>query len=130
MNYTWRRAFVLAMICFLCVAGFAGASTRGGSGAPASDGGTARLIVYRIPTMGRYVIVRLYVDNVVVGAIGYGDTYQGSLKPGRHVLSALATPRPISHERPPTILDARSGQTYTFTVKGNGEGSLFLNPMR
>jgi hypothetical protein len=40
----------------------------------ASDGGTARLIVYRIPTMGKFVIVQVYVDDVVVGSMGYGGT--------------------------------------------------------
>ena len=125
MNYNWRRTLVLAMTCFLCVAGHAGARTRTTSGAP-SDGGTARLIVHRIPTMGKFVFVQIYVDNVVVGAIAYGETYRGFLNPGRHVLSALATPRPKWWERPPTIVDVRSGRIYTFTAMGNGQGNLIL----
>ncbi len=128
MNYNWRRTFVLAMACLLCVAGYAGASTRATSGM-ASDGGTARLIVYRIPTIGKFVIVQVYVDDVVVGGIPYGGTYEGFLKPGHHVLSALATPRPKYRERPPTIVDVRSGQTYKFTAMSNGEGNLILRPM-
>jgi len=126
MNYT--RTFVLAMACLLSVAGYAGASTRATSGT-ASDGGTARLIVYRIPTMGKFVIVQVYVDDVVVGSMGYGGTYEGFLKPGHHVLSALATPRSKWRERPPTIVDVRSGQTYRFTAMGNGEGNLILRPV-
>jgi hypothetical protein len=128
MNYNWSRAFVLAMTCLLCVAGYAGASTRAASGAP-SDAGTARLIVYRIPTIGKFVIVHVYVDDVVVGTIGYGGTYEGFLKPGHHVLSVLATPRPKWRERPPTIVDVRSGQTYKFTAMGNGQGNLILRPV-
>ena len=127
MNYNWRRTFILAMTCLLCVAGYAGAKTRATSGA-SSDQGTARLIVHRIPTMGKFVIVHLYVDNIVVGGIGYGGTYEGFLKPGHHVLSVLATPRPKWRERPPTIVDVRSGQTYKFTAMGNGEGNLMLRP--
>jgi hypothetical protein len=76
--------------------------------------------------MGKFVFVQLYVDNVVIGAIAYGGTYEGFLKPGRHVLSALATPRPKWWERPPTIVDVRSGETYRFTVIGNGAGNLML----
>ena len=121
MNYNWPRMLVLAMTCFLCLTGHAGA----GSGAP-SDAGPARLIVHRIPTMGKFVFVQLYVDDVVVDGIAYGQTYEGFLKPGRHVLSALATPRPKWWERPPTIVDVRSGQTYRFTVIGNGAGNLIL----
>jgi len=127
MNYNWRRMLLLAMTCLLCVAGYAGASTRTTSAA-SSDGGSARFIVYRIPTMGKFVIVQVYVDNVMVGSIGYGGTYEGFLKPGHHVLSVLATPRPKWRERPPTIVDVRSGQTYKFTAIGNNEGNLILRP--
>ena len=122
MNYNWRRMLILAMTCLLCVAGYAGASTR-------ATAGSARFIVYRIPTMGKFVIVQIYVDNVIVGSIGYGDTYEGVLKPGHHVLSVLATPRPRWQDRPPTIVDVRSGQTYKFTAVGNNEGNLMLRPI-
>jgi len=127
MNYNWRRMLVLTMTCLLCVAGYAVGSTRATSGT-AADGGTARLIVYRIPTMGKFVIVQIYVDDVVVGSVGYGGTYEGFLKPGHHVLSALATPRSKWRERPPTTVDVRSGQTYRFTAMSNGEGNLMLRP--
>jgi hypothetical protein len=119
MSYKSGRMLFLAMMCLLCVAGHAGA------GAPA-DGGAARLIVYRLPSIGAAIIAQLYVDDVVVGAIGYGHTYEGFLKPGRHVLSALATPDPIWWDRPPTIVDVESGRTYRFTVMGNGSGNLML----
>jgi hypothetical protein len=127
MNYSCRRTLVLAMTCLLCVAGYAGASTRAASGAP-SNGGSARLVVYRTPTTGKFVIVQVYVDDVMAGAIGYGGTYEGFLKPGHHVLSVLATPRPKWRERPPTIVDVRSGRTYRFAAVGNGEGNLVLRP--
>jgi hypothetical protein len=97
------------------------------SGAP-SDAGSARFIVRRLPTMGKFVIVQIYVDDVMVGSIGYGGSYHGSLKPGHHVLSALATPRPKWGRRPPTTVDVRGGQTYTFTATGDGRGNLMLSP--
>ena len=127
MNCDWRRTLVLAMTCLLCVAGHAEARTRATFGAP-SGGGPARLIVYRTPTMGKFVIVHIYVDNIVVGTIGYGGTYEAFLKPGHHVLSALATPYPSWWIRPPTIVDMRSGRTYRFTTMGNGAGNLILRP--
>lgn len=125
MNQNCRRALFVAITCLLCIAGHAGASPQAASDAP-SNGGTARLIVHRIPSMGKFVFVQLYVDNVVVDGIAYGSTYEGFLKPGRHVLSALATPRPKWRERPPTIVHMRSGQTYRFTAIGNGQGNLIL----
>jgi hypothetical protein len=128
MNYKYRRMLFLAITCLLCVAGHAGASTRPASGSP-SDGGSARLIVYRTPTTGKFVIVQVYVDDVMVGGIGYGGTYEGSLKPGRRVLSALATPRPKwKGERPSIVVDVRGGQIYRFTAVGNGQGNLVLQP--
>jgi hypothetical protein len=127
MNYNCCRAFVLAITCLLGVAGSAEASERATFGARSSTG-TARLTVYRIPNIGKRVIVHLYVDDVVAGLIGYGQTYEGFLTPGRHVLSTLATPDPTWWERPPTIVDVRSGQTYKFTAMGNGKGNLILAP--
>ena len=124
MNHNCRRALCLAIMCLLCIAARATASPQAASSA--SNEGTARLIVYRIPTMGKFVFVQLYVDSVLVGGIAYGGTYEGFLKPGRHVLSALATPRPKWWERPPTIVHMRSGQTYRFTAIGNGQGNLML----
>jgi hypothetical protein len=125
MNNNWPRTLFLAMACLLCVVAYAGASTKATSGTT-SDGGTARLIVYRIPTMGKFVFVQVYVDDVVVGGIPYGGTYEVFLKPGHHVLSALAVPRPIWRERPPTIVNVRAGRTYRFTAIGNGSGNLIL----
>jgi hypothetical protein len=128
MNYNRFRTFVVAMTFLLSLAGYAGASTRS-TAAPAAEGGRARLIIYRIPTIGRYVIVQVYVDNVMVGGIGFGGTYEGSLTPGRHVLSVLATPHEKWRERPPTVVDVRSGETYRFTAKGNNQGNLILRPV-
>ena len=124
MKYNCRRTLVLAMTCFLCIAGRAGASTRGAS----SDAGSARLIVYRSPATGKFVIVQIYDGDAILGSVSYGGTYEGSLKPGRHVLSVLATPRPKWRERPPITVDVRSGQIYKFTAVGNGQGNLILVP--
>ena len=124
MKYNCCRMLVLAMACFLCIAGHAGASTRAAS----SNAGSARLIVYRTPSTGKFVIVQIYDGDALLGSVSYGGTYQGSLTPGRHVLSVLATPRPKWRERPPTTLDVRSGQTYKFTAVGNGQGNLILVP--
>jgi len=128
MNHNCRRALLLAITCLLFIAGHAGAGAGATSGAPFNEG-TARLIVYRIPTMGKFVFVQVYVDNVVVDGIPYGGTYKAFLRPGRHVLSLLATPRPTWWERPPTIVYMRSGQTYRFIAKGNGKGNLILEPV-
>ena len=127
MNYNWCRTFALLMTCLSFVAGPVGAKTQTTSGTT-SNGGTARFMVYRIPTMGRFVVVQIYVDNAMVGSIGYGSTYDGVLKPGHHVLSVLATPRSKWGGRPPTNVDVQGGQTYRFTAVGDNNGNLILVP--
>ena len=89
--------------------------------------GAARLIVRRDPGLGNYLIAHLRVDGVAVAAIGYGRTYEGFLRPGRHVLSLLPTPSPKLLSRWEMILDVRSGETYTFTAIGDS-GYLVLLP--
>jgi len=85
----------------------------------------ARLIVYRDPSLGTFLIAHLHVDGVPVAVIGYGRTYEGFLSPGRHVLSVLPTPDPTWPTPSAMILDVRSGQTYSFTLIGDS-GYLIL----
>jgi hypothetical protein len=87
----------------------------------------ARLIVSRDPALGNFLIAHLNVDGVPVAAIAYGRTYEGFLSPGRHVLSLLPTPNPKWPTPSSMILDARSGQTYSFTLIGDS-GYLILLP--
>ena len=88
--------------------------------------GAARLIITRIPNLGNWVIVDLWVDGVLAGSIGYGHTYRGFLAPGRHVLSVLPTPRPRWPTPWQMTLDAQSGQTYNFTAMDDHSGHVIL----
>ncbi len=81
--------------------------------------GAARLIIRRIPDLGNFVYVDLYIDGVAVAPIGYGTTYEGLLPPGRHVLSVLPTPNPKWPTPWEMTLDVRSGQIYSFTAEGD-----------
>ena len=129
MNHNCRRRVLFLVItCCLFLAGQVGAKTRAASATP-SDGGSAHLTVYRTPATGKFVIVQIYDGDTMLGSVSYGGTFEGSLTPGRHVLSALATPRPKWRERPPITVDVRSGQTYKFTAVGNGQGNLILVPV-
>jgi hypothetical protein len=72
------------------------------------------------------VHVNLWVDGAPVAIVAYGQTYEGFVSPGRHVLSVLATPNPKWPIPSQIILDARSGHTYNFTADGDGSGDLIL----
>jgi hypothetical protein len=100
--------------------------TAAGSTSVQSAGDDARLIIRRIPNLGNALIIDMYVDGVAVLPITYGQTYEGSLSPGRHVLSVLATPHPKWPEPTETVLNVRKGQIYSFTAMGDGSGRLIL----
>jgi hypothetical protein len=136
-NYHRRNAFILMIACVLFLSGYAtdqamgsDAQSRRGPVARSADvqpvGDGARLIIRRIPNLGNRVVVNLFVDGVAVAAIGYGHTYEGFLRPGRHVLAVVATPNPKWPTPMPIPLDVRNGQTYSFTAMGDHSGHLIL----
>jgi hypothetical protein len=88
--------------------------------------GAARLNINRVPDLGNFVIVRLWIDGMPAGSIAYGHTYEGLLPPGRHVLTTLASPNPRWWIPSQMVLDVRSGQTYNLVALGDGSGHLIL----
>jgi hypothetical protein len=82
--------------------------------------GAARLNINRIPDLGNFVIVRLWIDGMWAGSIGYGHTYEGLLSPGRHVLTVLAGPNPKWWIPSQLILDVQSGQTSFLLLPAYG----------
>jgi hypothetical protein len=72
------------------------------------------------------VAVDLSIDGVAVQPITYGQTYEGFLPSGRHVLSVVATPNPKWPKPSQIILNVRNGRTYSFTAMGDGSGHLIL----
>jgi hypothetical protein len=137
-SYSSRNALILMTTCLFFLSTYAtsqamssDAQSRRAGAAGSAVGqpveGAARLIVSRDPALGNFVIAHLQVDGVPVAAIAYGRTYEGFLSPGRHVLSLLPTPNPKWRTPSAMVLDARSGQTYSFTLIGDS-GYLVLLP--
>ena len=137
-SYSNRRALILMAACLLFLSTYAASQAMssdaqsrragaGGSTVVQPVEGAARLIVQRDPALGNFLIAHLRVDGVTVAAIAYGRTYEGFLRPGRHVLSLLPTPNPKWRNAPGMILDVRSGETYNFTAIGDS-GYLILLP--
>jgi hypothetical protein len=97
---------------------------------PASEQpGGARLIIRRIPNLGNRVAVNLWLDGAAFGLIVYGQTYDGFLPRGRHILSVTISPFPKwPGLRTQIALNVRDGQTYWFTAMGDHSGALILKP--
>ena len=137
-SYSSRRTLILMTTCLLFLSAYAASqamnsdaqsrrASAGGSTVVQPVNGAARLIIRRDPSLGTYLIAHLRIDGVPVATIGYGRTYEGFLRSGRHVLSLLPTPNPKWRTAPGMILDVRSGETYNFTAIGDS-GYLILLP--
>jgi hypothetical protein len=132
-SHTIRKAVILMTACLF----LGGHALRQATGADLQPRRTtvagsvlsqsARLVVWRLADLGNFVWVDLNIDGVPIANIGYGETYQGFLTAGRHVLSVLPTPDPKWPTRWQMILDVRAGQTYAFTAIGYS-GNLILQP--
>ena len=130
-SYSCHNALILIAACLL-LSGYA-ASQAMSSDAQSGRApilvqpvnGAARLVIQRIPDLGKAVAVNLSIDGVPVAIIPYGHTYKGFLSPGRHVLSVFPTPNPKYPTPWQMTLDVRSGHTYTFTAMGDS-GHLIL----
>lgn len=136
-NYISRNALIRITTCLLLLSIYGTSQAKSsdaesrsvavaGSASLQPSKGDARLIIRRIPNLGNVVAVDLYIDNVAVQPIGYGQTYEGFLSPGRHVLSVSATPNPKWPTPSEIILNVRKGETYSFTAMGDGSGNLIL----
>jgi hypothetical protein len=130
-SYSCHTALILIAACLFLskYAASQAMSSDAQSGRAASlvrpVNGAARLVIRRIPDLGKAVAVNLSIDGVPVAIILYGHTYKGVLSPGRHVLSVFPTPMPKYPTPWQMTLDVRSGHTYTFTAMGDS-GHLIL----
>ena len=135
-----HSALILMVTCLLLFSGYTVSqaspdlrsrrATVQGAAFVQSANGPARLIIQRIANLGNDVYVDLYIDGAPVAAIGYGSSYEGSLSPGRHLLSVLPTPSPKWLTPWEMILDVRSGQTYSFTADGYSGNLILVSPGR
>ena len=77
--------------------------------------GGGRLIVNRVANFGERIALSLSVDGKEVAALGEGQSSNGNLAPGRHVISATVTPNLVASPVWKKEINVKSGQTYSFT---------------
>lgn len=132
-NHISYRNIILIVCVSLLIGGLTATSqAKPSSGLDRSDASgrktdePARLIIHRLPNLGNNVIVDVSLDGAPFASVIYGQTFDGSLPAGHHVLSILATPRP-TYVTPTTVaLDVQSGKTYSFIAESNNSGNLIL----
>jgi len=84
-----------------------------------SSGSMAHLTVQRGPKFGATQVLAVMVDGARVASVIKGQAYNGTLSPGKHVISV--SPRGAYRGPLPTkTIMAEAGQTYTLTATWQG----------
>ncbi|HEY4270692.1 MAG TPA: hypothetical protein VGM65_01690 [Candidatus Udaeobacter sp.] len=89
--------------------------SRSNSASGRSD--NAYLIVHRAANFGTRESINLSVDGVQVAVLGLDQSYEGILRPGKHVLSMTTNPGTEGLTRlSQRSLNAQPGKTYALTA--------------
>jgi hypothetical protein len=84
------------------------------------SGSVAHLTVQRGPKFGDRAVLAVMVDGARVGSAATGQSYNGTLSPGQHVISVSAS-GPSRGTSPEKTIMAVAGQTYSFTATWQGK---------
>ena len=88
---------------------------RSNSASARSD--NAYLIVNRAANFGTRESINLSIDGVQVAVLGLNESYEGVLRPGKHLLSMTTNPRTQGLTRlTERTLYAEPGKTYALTA--------------
>lgn len=109
-----RTSLVLA-ISFALFAAAASFAAQGG-----------RLTVNRVANFGERVSLAVSIDGKEVARLMEGRNYDGSLTPGRHVISATVVPNLVDSPVWQKEITVQSGQTYSFTAVWQGERMVLV----
>jgi hypothetical protein len=127
-TFNCHRCALLILALTLACAGLSGCETTGtvagGSAAPVAappSQNAARLIIRRAPNLGIGLFLSVSIDGAKLTDLGYGETYDGALSPGQHVLSVIVRPNLLYLSPTEKSLTAEKGQTYTLTAMWQGE---------
>jgi hypothetical protein len=107
---------IIALACFI----FSGFQTSKASGSTAFTAATSKnaghLIIRRAANFGSRLTLNISIDGSHVAALVRGQSYDGSLSPGEHVISLTVTPRRSRFGTTTKHLTVQAGQTYGFTA--------------
>jgi hypothetical protein len=116
LRYVSTKLIIVAMACSFA-AGAPIQARPARSNSPSASSDNAYLIVNRAANFGTRESINLSVDGVQVAVLGLNESYEGVLRPGKHVLSMTTNPWTEGLARlTERTLDAQPGQTYAFTA--------------
>src|ERR1043166_2234267 len=112
------HCYILLIAALAC-----GLVTYAAIASPAAPPGSnpGRLIIYRAANLGTGLFLDVNIDGVNAGTIGMGQTYTGSLSPGKHEISVLLRPNLLYLSRTKKTLMVESWKPYPFTAMWQGQ---------
>ena len=111
-NYPICGLLIVAVAYFL----FSGCQTT----TTGASGSVAHLTVQRGPKFGDRLVLAVMVDGTRVASVVTGQSYNGTLTPGQHVIS-VSSSGPERSAAPTKTIMAVAGQTYTLTATWQGK---------
>jgi hypothetical protein len=116
LGYASIKLMIVAIVwSFAAGAPVQARQPRSNSASVRSD--NAYLIVNRAANFGTRESINPSIDGVQVAVLGLDQSYQGVLRPGKHVLSMTTNPRTEGlTRRTERTLVAEPGKTYAFTA--------------
>jgi len=111
-NYPICGLLIVALAYFT----FSGCQTT----STGTSGSMAHLTVQRGPKFGERQALAVMVDGTRVASVVSGQSYNGTLSPGQHVISVSAS-GPSRGTSPAKTITAAAGQTYSLTATWSGK---------
>jgi hypothetical protein len=113
----FSRIMLVASICVFAAASSINAQEIITNTRSEHSGDTARLIVNRSANFGINESINLFVDGIQIAVLGYNQSYDAPLTPGKHTLYISTAPETYPEGTPKRLaVTAKSGKTYTFTA--------------
>jgi len=116
-----------ALIVALGFTTFAGCETTGGgassstsSASTMASADSGRLVIKRVANIGSALVLNVSIDGKHVALVARGQTYNGSLSAGPHVVSVILEPNGMNLAPTQKRITVQKGQTYTFTATWDG----------
>ena len=135
LRYVCTKLVIVAIAwSFAAAASIQARQPRSSSGSAGSD--NAYLIVNRAANFGTRESINLSVDGVQVAVIGLNGSYEGVLRPGKHVLSMTTNPDGSRNDRnrvassPPGVWSFRSSTSRATPSEQRAQGCSGENTSR
>jgi hypothetical protein len=87
----------------------------------AASKNAGHLTIRRAPKFGSRMALNVSVDGAQVALLGQGQSYNGALSAGKHVISVNVTPSRARGGTATKRVAVEAGQTYTFTATWTNE---------